>query len=415
MSFNRHLIGSLALAAIVAPSLAGAADAKWYDKLSVGGHADAQYELWLNQPAANDNTDNSVSYRAFDNQPNKVVYGGEVTLGYKDDASKTGANIDLLYGYLGIINNLNQYNDNSANTLSIGQAYLTQGVGPVTLTVGKFATPVGYETWNSTANANYSRSIIYQQEPFYSTGIKLDYAAPYGIGAGVWFDNGNSTNYTNNDAKNWGIALSYTGVKDLAVNAQWYEDFTSALNTNSWTQYYNSGTGNWISPSYFEPKQYLDVNIAYTLSPKFSFAIEYLYQTIIDNAGDWEASNWGYTTKNSPKNQGYALYATYNTPVDGLSVNGRFEQFFSPDANYNYTQYDNYSLGYSNNFEISSYTLTVKYAKGPLTHILEYRADASNEYEFQTKGQDAGYGATAVNTDFSQIDQTLTYAAVFSF
>jgi hypothetical protein len=405
MSFRRHLIGSLAAAAILAPAFvkADAPAAKWYDKVSVSGYAESDYSVWLNQPGAYGNT--TVPLRVFDKVPNQFQYGGELILGYTDPSSKTGANIDLLLGDKNLVNSFGlSGNDNEAG-ISIGQANLTQILGPVTFTIGKFATPIGYESWNTTANANYSRSILYSQEPFYSVGAKLDYAAPWGITGSLWTDNGNSINQTNSDAKNWGVALNYTGVKDLTLNAQWYEDFSSeGFNTTL-----NNNTG------YFEPVYSFDFNLAYTLNAKFNFGAEYLYQTFIDNAGAWEAANLGYTQKNSPKDQGYALYATYNTPVSNLSVNGRFEQWFQPDVNYNQTQYsaDNgyYALGINqmNLFQLDDYTLTVKYVAGSLSHILEYRADAANGYIFQTKGNNV----TA--SDHSQIDQTVTYAAVYSF
>ena len=392
MSFSRHLIGSLAAAAILAPSLvkADAPAAKWYDKVSVSGYATSSYDLWLNQPAANSNFNGTIPGRAFDQTPNAFVYGGEMIFAYQDAASKTGANVDILYGTLNLIDGNTNYGNDNWNMVSIGQADVTQALGPITLTIGKFATPVGYESWNVTSDANFSRSIIYQQEPYYSIGAKVDYAAPAGITASLWLDNGNSTSFTNSDAKNWGVALAYAGVKNLTVNAQWYEDLANS--------YKNSGGGQ----GYFDTIDNIDVNVSYQVMDSLSLAGEYLYKTALDGSSD--ADRFNVFDKFSPKAQGYALYATYTTPVSNLSVAGRFESWFSPDQNS--STWGNTSVGMSE-YQVDSYTLTVKYVMGPLSHILEYRSDASNGYDFQTNSTN--------NNNLSQTDQTVTYAAVYGF
>ncbi|HXB98537.1 MAG TPA: outer membrane beta-barrel protein, partial [bacterium] len=129
-------------------------------------------------------------------------------------------------------------------------------------------------------------------------------------------------------------------------------------------------------------QDWIDVNAAYTLSDSLSFAAEYLYWTVINgNAG-----------AASPKINSAALYATYVTPVKNLTVSGRVEQENAPE-------------NALDSRVIDSYTFTAKYAMGPVTDILEYRADATN-----------GYGNfTTSNGTPTQIDQTLTVAATYGF
>jgi len=261
MDIRRHLIGGLLAGAVLAPAMvqADAPAPKWYDKLTLGGYASADYSLWLNQPGASDwnangtfNDENSIiPYRVFDGSPNTFQYNGELTLKYADTASNTGAFIDLVYGPMarilasGEATYLNSWWGGGGvglyePDLLVGQAYLDQAFGPVTLTLGKFATPIGYESWNLTSNANFSRGLIYSQEPFYSLGAKLDYAAPMAITASLWLDNGNSYDNTYSEAKNWGVELAYAGVKNLSLAALYYRDMgTNTGSPFSPTDYYD--------------------------------------------------------------------------------------------------------------------------------------------------------------------------------
>jgi len=393
MDIRRHLIGGLLAGAVLAPAM-GHADAKWYDKVSLGGYAEGYYSLWLNQPGANDWQANSsafgdqnsvIPYRVFDASPNSFAYNGELTVKYADDASKSGAFIDFIYGpkantinsgqaaYLNTWWGLSDGVGDAQTNFIIGQAYLNQSFGPVTMTLGKFGTPVGYETWNTTANANYSRGLLYSQEPFYRVGAKLDYAAPMGITASLWVDNGNSYDNTYSETKNWGVELAYAGIKNLSLYGLYYRDM---------------GTATAGGP--FSPTDIYDLNGSYTISDSLMVAAEYLHKELFP-----------YTTgtQTSSVSQGYALYATYS--VAGLSISPRFEQFFVPDGA------GTFGASTTPTYEMSDYTLTLKYPMGPVSHILEYRADASNAAEFYTNGDGSAKG--------TQIDQTVTYAAVYGF
>jgi hypothetical protein len=396
MSFNRHLIGSLVAAAVLAPSLASAdaPAAKWYDKLSVSGDAEGYYSMWLNQPGASDwnakggtytDPQTVIPYRVFDANPNAFSYNAELILKYTDDASKTGATIDVIYGTKANAINSGQLNYNNSwwapndspyafeSNFVVGQAFLNQSFGPVTATLGKFATPIGYESWNTTANANYSRGLLYSQEPFYSLGAKVDYAAPMAITASLWVDNGNSVDSTYGDAKNWGLELAYAGIKNLSVNAIYYRDVVGTA---------TNGT--------FSPTDYYDFTASYTASDSLSFGAEYLHKEFFPYTAG---------TQTSSVSQGYALYSTY--VIKNLNISPRFEQYFIPDgAGTN-------GASATPTYELSDYTLTLKYPMGPVSHILEYRVDASNAAEFYTNSDNSGKG--------TQLDQTLTYAAVYAF
>lgn len=60
----------------------------------------------------------------------------------------------------------------------ITQAFAQYATGPVTVIAGKFVTSAGAEVINSTANPNYSRSILFGYAiPFTHTGLRASYAA----------------------------------------------------------------------------------------------------------------------------------------------------------------------------------------------------------------------------------------------
>ncbi len=60
----------------------------------------------------------------------------------------------------------------------ITQAFAQYATGPVTVIAGKFVTSAGAEVINSTANSNYSRSILFGYAiPFTHTGLRASYAA----------------------------------------------------------------------------------------------------------------------------------------------------------------------------------------------------------------------------------------------
>jgi hypothetical protein len=401
MAFRRHLIGSLAAAAILAPSLvsADAPAAKWYDKLSVSGYAASDYEFWLNQPSAVPSKA-TVPGRVFDGKANVFDYTGELTLAYADNGSGTGATVDLLFGAVGAAVNGAGLTATAGITPTLGQAYISQTLGKFTLDLGKFATPVGYETWNPTANANWSRSLTYSLEPFFQTGAKLDFAGPAGISANLWVDDGNSIDPNSNanvdNGKGWGVALGYTGMKNLALNAQFY---------SSDANLYGSTNGFANLPN-FDNNDMIDVNAAYTLNDSLSFAAEYLYSTMLDGVG---SGPWNPTFPYSPKVNAFALYAMYNTPIKGLSVNGRWEQVNSPDQGQTVPwkgTINGHNVGLAD-LTVDSYTATIKYAMGPVTDILEYRADAANGYDFAT--------SSTAGASKSQVDSTVTVAVTYGF
>ena len=407
---KQHLItGGLILGALVAPALAMADDTAtpvptptplaWYQKLTVGGYLDAYYQLSFNQPESTGSVSSPDGYRAFDTTTNEFTLGGgELTLKQSDAASGTGYFVDLLMGPLA-----GAYNVDGANldAIEIGQAYVSQTFGNATFTLGKFGTPVGYEVTYLPSNANFSRSLLYFNEPLFHVGLEMAYTLPMSTTATLWYDDGNSVDgvvgagTAVGTGRDYGAQLNYAGINHLDLIATWYlqNELASVGTIDS-----SLNWANFIA--------------TYTATSELSFAGEYLlkdYCIVSDPA--YQAAGGapaGFPNYN-PVQMGYALYATYSPAmVANLSISPRFEQWFNPQGQSTTDAGATTALGIVGPSTTDDYTLTVKYQMGPLAHMLEYRADASDQEIFPTNnGNKPAF--------MSKIDQTLTYAAVYSF
>jgi hypothetical protein len=192
------------------------------------------------------------------------------------------------------------------------------------------------------------------------------------------------------------LQLAYAGIKNLNLTATWYLQNYLAIPGFATTTI--SSSENWAN-----------LIATYTATGELSFAGEYLLKSydILGNPG-YPTNSPGYPNID-PIEQGYALYATYSpAAVANLSISPRFEQWFDPQGQWAAAAGETAALGIAGPSTTDDYTLTVKYQMGPLAHILEYRADASDEEIYPTN-------IPKEPTAFEKIDQTLTYAAVYSF
>ena len=113
-------------------------------------------------------------------------------------------------------------------------------------------------------------------------------------------------------------------------------------------------------------KDYFNLLGSYTPMDNLTVAGELLYETEVVNPDVNGLNGNAY----DPKQQGYAVYVSYTTPIAGLTVVPRFEQWYTPDV-----YLAEVTLSPNASGPWSEFTLTLKYAKGPLTHYLEYRLD----------------------------------------
>lgn len=365
MAVGIAMLGGVAVADSTPPA--------WYANTTVHGYVDANYGYYFNgqAPVAGTTVFNTTD-QMF------TLNGAKLAIANNDAASGTGGEVDLLYGPMAAI-----YDANSANSgLALEQAFVTQALGPVTLEIGKAETFVGLEGTDTPSDYNYARSILFGQEPFYNTGLRVTYAPMSTFSVMGYMGDGNSVDVGTADHPDFGAQLVYTGVSNLSLTGTYYDNpnqlYPASTVTGLWT---NNDLLNFVG--------------TYQAMPALAFAAEYLYSF---NAVPSDTT----VPKGIPSvdNQGYSLYADYATPVAGLKIDPRFSQYF----------FNPYASGLITNgldTVVDQLTITLKYAKGPLTHYLEFTDTATPNKTFVSG---AGSGATA-----EQTQNSLTYAATYTF
>ena len=139
--------------------------------IKVSGLIDTYYSYDLNNPGNGSLIGSTGAGRVFDRYHNKLMLSmAQTKFEYFTNGLK--AVVDLAYGLGGEIANYG----NKGTSLIIKQVYLTYDpFKNATITVGNFATHIGYEVIEATNNFNYSVSNLFANGPFYHTGIKMDY------------------------------------------------------------------------------------------------------------------------------------------------------------------------------------------------------------------------------------------------
>ena len=104
---------------------------------------------------------------------------------------------------------------------SIAQAYVQYAGGPVTVIAGKFATLAGAEVFAISGNTNYSRSLLFFNEPLVHTGVRATIAANDMLSFIVGVNNG--WNYDNSfSSKTAEVGFSFMPVKAFTLGVQGY-------------------------------------------------------------------------------------------------------------------------------------------------------------------------------------------------
>jgi len=104
---------------------------------------------------------------------------------------------------------------------SIAQAYVQYVGGPVTIMAGKFATLAGAEVFAPTGNVNYSRSLLFFNEPLIHTGVRVAVAASDMFGFTVGVNNGWNYDSTS-QSKTTELGISFTPSKKFSLLASGY-------------------------------------------------------------------------------------------------------------------------------------------------------------------------------------------------
>jgi len=354
----RKFFVTATLMAAISPSFAQETEQKEEPKSTTtfSGFADVYYRYDFNKNTANNRTSFTNSHNSFEL--------GMASLRVDHTMGKVSMTADLGFGPRA---KEFSYNDNGI-TQAIKQLYISYAPKDwLKLTMGSWATHVGYELVDAPANRNYSMSYMFSWGPFFHTGVKADITAgKSGFMVGV----ANPTDYkfAPPDSKKYFLAQYSFAASD---NYKLYLNFvggTRPSDSAKTSQFDFVGTGK--------------------LSDKFSIGVNATYainKFQVDNKyGD--SKNW----------YGAAVYLNLD-PSANFGITLRSEYFSDKDQ---LVAMALAPVGAS----VFANTLSFNLKAGPLTFIPELR--------YETSGDDI-----YVDKDFApkSSDFSALFAAVYKF
>jgi Putative beta-barrel porin-2, OmpL-like. bbp2 len=294
--------------------------------VTVSGFGDAYYGYNSDHPF-----DNTSGLRYFDGSTNAFAFNmAELVLDKPPDASsaesRLGYHVSAGYGQAArIVNGSDNTGDGS--NFYLKEAYMSY-LAPVgkglTITVGKFVTPIGAEVIESNANWNYSRSMLfYYAIPYFHFGASAKYAFN-----AKWAVTGFLVNGWNNSAifhdlgTGQSSGLTYIGSIAYTPNAKWsvIQNYSAGPVTDAYT-FGLTTVNDW--------KQLSDTVISYTPNAKWAFMLN----------GDYGfgPQNWtctvGGCAKSGPQATwwGLASYGKYTfNPKSNFAL--RYEYYGDPQG-----------------------------------------------------------------------------------
>lgn len=261
------------------------------------------------------------------------------------------------------------YNDKAGMNL-IKQAFITYSPSEhVKLTAGKWATHIGYELLDASANRNYSMSYMFTNGPFFHTGARADFMfGKTGFMVGI----ANPTDFTTTTSSTKTLIAQFsTGTKD--------DKLKGYLN-------YQGYFGQKISNPSAARLNQLDLVLLGNISSKISLGYNGTIQAVKDEV-----------TKSTKRWMGSALYINYD-PTSFLGLTWRNE-FFSDEK---------YGLKVNNGAtgsNIIESTLSANFKVDNFKFMPEFRLDNSSKKDIFFK------------SDGTSTKRTCTFlmAVVYSF
>ncbi|HTF81226.1 MAG TPA: outer membrane beta-barrel protein [Cytophagales bacterium] len=346
-------------------------------KMTMSGYVDNYYIYNLNSPQNMTNIGVNGYERAFEKNSGQFNLGlAQTKFTYTNDRSE--AVIDLTFGPNADWGNYGNapsafYSKAVGYTvfsgISIKQAYYTyKATSKLSFTAGQFGTHIGYEVIDAPVNLNYSLSNLFNNGPFYHTGLKSTYAISDKMSIMAGVVNNWDAMYDNNKFKTF-IAQYY-----ISPMEGWnlYVNYIGGIETDM----YDPATGN-VSSSYgTEPqrgaKHLFDLTTGYQITDNFYLGLNAAYGFSTRNRNTEDTSKfdqnlgWG----------GVALYSNYKIS-DMINIGARVEYF----DNTNGVQYLKSSRGTGTDVTSITITPTFTLANGNFLLKPEFRYDIYNKLE----------------------------------
>jgi Putative beta-barrel porin-2, OmpL-like. bbp2 len=190
--------------------------------------------------------------------------------------------------------------DGNSTSIDVKQAFVQYATGPVTIMAGKFVTLAGAEVIAPTGNTNFSRGLLFFNQPLTHTGVRVTYAASGTVNLIFGVNNGwNSTSTQGLGSKTGELGIGWTPNKIFALTAQAYFGKTTAFN--------GVDGGLEIAPT---PHTLVDVVATYNVTPSLTLILNY----------DWSKQDGGIAIRDTEdtiigssdaKWSGLAAYVNY--------------------------------------------------------------------------------------------------------
>ena len=193
-----------------------------------------------------------------------------------------GGLVDVIAGEdAKILHQVESANANDTSNFDIRQAFVQYATGPLTAMVGKFVTLAGAEVINPTLNTNFSRSLLFFEQPLTHTGVRAAYAATGEITVTAGVNNG------------WNLTSVDYGSKTGELGVAWAP--ASKLFALAAQAYFGKVQG-------FEAEKTLvDVVATYNATSQLSIVANF----------DWNQQDNAFTNGSKASWNGTALYVNY--------------------------------------------------------------------------------------------------------
>ncbi|MFN3489235.1 MAG: porin [Emticicia sp.] len=259
------------------------------------GYVDTYFFGNLNAPKSKSNVGVSLNERAFDQKAGQFQLGlAQTKMTYSTD--KVDGVIDLVFGSHADLGNygnvISPVSGATSTSLAIKQAYLTwKATDKFSLTAGQWGTHIGYEVIDAPVNFNYSLSNLFNNGPFYHTGVKATLATSekssltFGVVNGVdsKVDNNEKLGYMGqfyvSPTEGWNLYVNWIGSEEpIATDGsmQFYSLFdltTSYQITEKFLLGVNAAYGTQNKLSWGGVAVYTQLS----LSDKFGLGVRYEY------------------------------------------------------------------------------------------------------------------------------------------
>ena len=309
----------------------------FFREVEVSGFIDGYYGYNFNKPAGRINV-----LRNFDTRSNQFALNlAELVIEKKPDPlnSRVGFRLDLDYGPATDLVHSTEPGGRDVYKV-IQQAYgsyLAPVGSGLQIDVGKFVTWNGAEVIETKDNWNYSRGLLFAWAiPYYHAGVRAKYSFSSKVSLMGAVVNGWNNVEENNSGKTFGLSLTLTPTRKLAI-----------------IQNYTTGPEQTNDRHSF--RHLLDTVVTYNFNKQWAVMGNYDYAQDKLTAGG--KVHW----------QGVAGYVRY-TPTDKLAFTPRYEWF---------GDYNGFATGTAQ--RVKEFTMTGEYKVKPsLIGRLEYRRDWSD-------------------------------------